>query len=121
MPTGRISLCSRSSHQASAECSLTCTIVLLKSKLKEKIDEMEKQGIIVKETQTTEWISSLVAVQKSAKLRVCIDPRDLNRAIKRPKYQMPTVDEVLPKLSKAIVFTVLDAENGFHQVKLDNE
>ena len=50
-----------------------------------------------------------------------IDPRDLNRAIKRPKYQMPTVDEVLPKLSKAKVFTVLDAKDEFHQVKLDNE
>ena len=34
---------------------------------------------------------------------------------------MPTVDEVLPKLSKAKVFTVLDAKDEFHQVKLDNE
>ena len=34
---------------------------------------------------------------------------------------MPTVDEVLPKMSKATVFTVLDAKDGFHQVKLDNE
>ena len=58
--------------------------VPIKSKLKETIDEMEKQGIIVKETQPTEWISSLVAVQKPGKLRVCIDPCDLNRAIKRP-------------------------------------
>ena len=82
---------------------------------------MGKQGIIVKETQPTEWISSLVAVQKPGKLRVCIDPRDLNRAIKRPKYQMRTADEVLPKLSKAKVFTVLDAKDGFHQVKLDNK
>ena len=52
---------------------------------------------------------------------MCIDPRDMNRAIKRPKYQIPTVDEVLPKLSKAKVFTVLDAKDGFHQVKLDNK
>ena len=50
-----------------------------------------------------------------------IDPRDLNRAIKRPKYKMPTVDEVLPKLSRAKVFTVLDAKDGFHKVRLDNE
>ena len=48
-------------------------------------------------------------------------PPDLNRAIKRPKYQMPTVDEVLPKLAKAKVFTVLDAKDGFYQVKLDKE
>lgn len=95
--------------------------VPLKTKVKEKIDEMEKEGIIIQETKPTDWISSLVAVQKPGKLRVCIDPRDLNRAIKRPKYQMPTFDEVLPKLAKAKVFTVLDAKDGFYQVKLDKE
>ena len=82
---------------------------------------MEKEGIIIQETKPTDWISSLVAVQKPGKLRVCIEPRDLNRAIKRPKYQMPTVDEVLPKLAQAKVFTVLDAKDGFYQVKLDKE
>ncbi|PFX33792.1 Retrovirus-related Pol polyprotein from transposon 17.6 [Stylophora pistillata] len=95
--------------------------VALKAKLKEKIDEMEKQGIIVQENKPTDWISNLVAVQKPGKLRVCIDPRDLNRAIKRPKYQMPTVDEVLPMLAKAKVFTILDAKEGFYQIKLGKE
>ncbi|XP_077985293.1 uncharacterized protein LOC144439935 [Glandiceps talaboti] len=75
--------------------------VPLKEKLKTKIDEMEKQGIIAKVTEPTDWISSLVAVQKPNKLRVCLDPRDLNRAIKRPKYQLPTVDELLPKLANS--------------------
>ena len=75
--------------------------IRLRAKLKEKIDEMEKQRIIDEERGPTEWISSLVAVQKPGKVRVCIGPRDLNRAIKRPKYQMPTVKEVLPKLANA--------------------
>ena len=57
----------------------------LKTKLKEKIDEIENQEIIIHETKPTDWISSLVAVQKAVKLRICIDPRDLNQAIKRPK------------------------------------
>ena len=34
---------------------------------------------------------------------------------------MPTVDEVLPKLAKAKVFTVLDAKDGFYQEELDKE
>jgi len=46
------------------------------SKHKEKIDEMEKQGIIIQEIKLTDWISSLVAVQKPRKLKVCIDPWD---------------------------------------------
>ena len=57
--------------------------------------------------------------RKKGKLRLCIDPKELNTAIKRPKYQIPTVDEILPKLAKA--FTVLDAKDGFFQIKLDEE
>ena len=86
----------------------------LKAKLKKKIKEMEKEGIIIQQTNPTDWISSLVTVKKPGKLRVCTDPRDLNGAIKRPNYQMPTVD-------KAKVFTVLDAKDGFYQVKPDTE
>ena len=39
--------------------------VPLKTKLKEKIDEMEKEGIIIQETKPTDWISGLEAVQES--------------------------------------------------------
>lgn len=81
--------------------------------------KLNSKESIVKENGPTEWISSLVAVQKPLKLRVCIDPRDLKRAITRSKHQMLTVDEVLPKLVK--VFTVLDAKDGFYQVKLDED
>lgn len=69
----------------------------------------------------TDWISNMVAVKKPGKLRLCIDPKDLNSAIKRPHYQMPTVDDILPKISKAKVFTVMDAKEGFWHVKLDKE
>ena len=32
---------------------------------------------------------------------------------------MPTLDDILPELSKARVFTVADAKNGFWHVELD--
>ena len=95
------------------------TPVALKKRLKQKIDEMEQKGIIAKVDKPTAWISSLVAVVKPNKVRVCIDPRDLNKAIQRPKYQIPTLEEILPQLAEAKIFSVLDAKDGFHQVKLD--
>uniref|UniRef100_A0A803JSR1 ribonuclease H n=1 Tax=Xenopus tropicalis TaxID=8364 RepID=A0A803JSR1_XENTR len=61
----------------------------------------------------------MVAVKKPGKLRVCIDPKDLNKALKRSSYPMPTIDKILPSLAKAKVFSVLDAKDGFWQVKLD--
>ena len=63
----------------------------------------------------------MVVAAKPGKIRICLDPKDLNKAIKSPKYQMPTLDEMLPKLGKAKVFTTLDARHGFYQIKLDDD
>ena len=73
--------------------------VALKPELQKKIDELERKGVLAKVTTPTDWISSMVAVRKpSGKLRICLDPQDLNRALKRPHYPMPTVEEILPHL-----------------------
>jgi hypothetical protein len=66
--------------------------------------------VLKKLTEPTEWISSQVIVRKGSKLRLCIDPKDSNKALKRSHYPMPTIEEV---------FSVADAKNGFCQVKLD--
>ena len=47
--------------------------------------------------------------------------RSQQSAIIRPKYQMPTLEEMLPKLSKAKVFTTLDVKDRFYQIALDEE
>ena len=93
--------------------------VALKEKLKATIEELEERENIRRVVEPTPWISSLVAVLKPGKLWVCTDPIDVNKAIKRLKYQMQILDEVLPRLANAKVFTVLDVKDGFHQVKLD--
>ena len=62
----------------------------------------------------------MVTVIKPNKLRICIDPKDLNRAIKRSHYPIPTIEEVATKLNNAKVFSVLDAKSGFWQVSLDD-
>ena len=69
----------------------------------------------------TEWISSMVVVSTPSKMRISLDPQDLNKVVIRPKYQMLTLDELLPKLSKAKEFTTLDAKDGFYQVGLDKQ
>ena len=63
----------------------------------------------------------MVAVKKPGKLCICICPKDLNKAIKRNHYPLPTIEEILPGVAKAKVFSVLDAKDGFHEVELDEE
>lgn len=60
-----------------------------------------------------------MVVANPNKIRICLDPKDLNKALKRPKYQMPTLDELLPKLNNAKVFSTLDAKDGFYQIALN--
>ena len=45
----------------------------------------------------------------------------MNRAVKREKYILPTIDDILPKLAHAKVFSLLDAASGFWQIPLDPE
>jgi len=53
-------------------------------KLKQLLDQMVQNGVLVQRDEPTDCVSSLVVVQKSnGQLRICLDPRDLNRAIKR--------------------------------------
>ena len=86
----------------------------------EKLQAMEKDGLITKVDTPTPWISNLTAVWKPDKVqvRVCLDPRDLNTAIKRNHFHMPTLDDVLPTLNKAKVFSLLDVKDGFMHIKL---
>jgi hypothetical protein len=81
---------------------------------------MESLGIIKKVTEPTAWVSSLVIIQKpdSDKLRVCLDPRDLNVAIRRPHYPSRTLEEILPELVNAKFFTKLDAKSGYWTCEL---
>jgi hypothetical protein len=47
----------------------------------------------------------MVVVRKPGKLRICLDPKDLNRAIKREHYHLQTIDEIIERLPKACVFS----------------
>ena len=83
---------------------------------------MEELGVIRKVEEPTEWVSSLVVVEKpNGKVRLCLDPRDLNKAIQREHYPMQTVEEVAAELSDAKVFSVLDATSGYRHIKLDEK
>ena len=86
--------------------------VSLKEKIKDELDRMEKAGVIVRQTEPTDWVNSMVAVVKPNKIRICIDPRDLNAAIRREHFPMTTIEDVVASMPQAKVFSVLDATSG---------
>ena len=94
--------------------------VSVKPRPKQELDRLQDLGIIVRVTEPTDWVSALVVtIKPSGAVRLCIDPKPLNKALRRSHYPMPAVDDVLPDLSEATVFPVVDAKNGFWLVELD--
>ena len=96
--------------------------VAIREQLKMTLKELTQQGIIVPVTQPTAWVNSLVTVpQKDGRLRLCLDPQDLNKAIQREHYPLPTIEEIATRLYGAKLFTILDVRHGFWHVALDEQ
>ena len=98
-------------------------------KVKAKLDEMAKSGKLKRIDQPTSWCSNMVVREKilpdgATRVRLCLDPsQTLNKAIIIPRYQIPTIQEILPQLSgkKYKTFSIFDALDGFTQIKLTEE
>ena len=96
--------------------------VAMRVEFQEEIDSMVKAGILTKldKNQTTEWLNSFVVVRKpSGKLRVCLDPTDLNPHIIHPVCNSNTLDDIVHKLCKAKYMACFDALKGFFHVPSD--
>lgn len=94
----------------------------IRDDIKQELDEMEQLQVIERVTEPTDWVSSLVYTQKpNGRWRICLDPRDLNKAIKRSHTAMPTIEEIRHQFEGATVFSTLDARHGYWAIQLDEE
>ena len=95
--------------------------ISLKDDIKRELDEMVNSDIIttIREGEPTQWVNSLVYRRKqNGRLRLCLDPKDLNAAIQREHHVTPTLEEILPKLADAKVFYMVDAKCGYWNMVL---
>ena len=98
------------------------TPIAIRLQLKEELDKMVKVGVIAPVTKPTPWVSKIVVnKKKQGGLRICIDPPELNKALRRERYTMPVLEDVIHDLSKSKVFTKADLSSGFWHVQLDEE
>ena len=97
--------------------------IAVHDRLKQELHRMENLKIITPVSEPTEWVSSVVTTEKpNGKLRVCLDPNNLNKAMRRHHHKIPTPEEIFSRMSGAKHFTKLDAStNAYWQVPLDDE
>ena len=87
--------------------------------LKATLEELEKKNIIAPTYKPTDWVSNLVITEKkNGQIRICLDPKPLNKAIKRERYNIPTPADVQRNLNGKKIYTILDMKDGYWHVKL---
>ena len=90
------------------------------------LEKIKRDDIITEVTEPTDWVNSITcnittASDGTPKVRLCLDPKDLNNNIKRAHYVTRTLDEILPLLHGKPYFTVADTKKGYWHQELDHE
>ena len=96
----------------------------LRDKLESELQCLEAANVIIGRVESaTDWVSPIVIAPKkdSTDIRMCVDMVEPNRAIKRIRHVIPTVDELRHDVNGAKVFSKLDLNHGFHQLELDED
>ena len=83
-------------------------------KLKTELDKMEAEGIIRACPETTEWVHNLVLVtKKNGDLRLCLDPRNLNKYLIRSVHYTASWEDAKHSFQNGKFFSTLDAKSGY--------
>ena len=94
--------------------------VAVQSAYKAELNRLVKEDIITEVKEHTEWINSIVLVMKSnGSLRLCLDPKDLNKVIERNQWYSKTIDDILPELAQSKYKTLKDVTSGYWYIVLN--
>ena len=63
----------------------------------------------------------VVVPKENGSVRICVDLTQLNKSVSREKHMVPSIDHTLAQLACSNVFSKLDANSGFWQIKLDDK
>jgi hypothetical protein len=67
----------------------------LQDQAKLQLDEMLRDGVIVRVTEPSEWVHPMqIAFKPDCRLRICMDPRYLNQFLERAIFQFPGLEQV---------------------------
>ena len=93
----------------------------IRKTVSEELVKLEKNKIIER-VDSSEWVSPMVvAWKKSGKIRLCIDLREVNKAIIPDRFPLPSIEELLAELRGAKYFARLDLAAAYHQLPLHEQ
>ena len=98
--------------------------VHLKDVFQKEINQMLQASVLLPVTEAMPWINSFILVEKKGnhgqvKLRICLDPTNLNKAVTREPYHFRTPEDISHMLADACILTVCDCKKGYWHQMLD--
>ena len=88
-----------------------------RAEVERQLAELLEKGFI--QPSHSAWGAPVIFVaKKSGDLRMCVDYRALNQVTVKDKYPLPRIDDLLDRLRGASVFSSLDSQSGYHQVRI---
>lgn len=92
----------------------------LREKMQKELQSMEDDDVIEQHHGPAPWVSNVVLSPKDdGALRITIDMRQANKAIKKTNLPIPRPEEISSQLSGYKVFSKLDFRSAFHQLEID--
>ena len=95
---------------------------------KEALDKLVNTEQLIHVNKPTPWISNMVVHErpasdsKPAEVRICLDPsQTINKAIIRPVYPIPTLEENIHRFHRVKIFSTFDIKDAFQTIRLTDE
>nr|XP_054760411.1 uncharacterized protein K02A2.6-like [Lytechinus pictus] len=93
----------------------------VKDRVSQELKRLEEAGVIEK-IDASEWVSPIiVSTKKSGEIRLCVDLREVNKAIVVDRFPLPDIAESFCELEGSSVFSKLDLASAYHQLELAEE
>ena len=101
-------------------------LVYLQDAFHEEVQWLIKIDVLEPVTEQTEWVNNYVIVEKEVeidtgnahspshrikkKIKLCLDPKDLNNSLEQEPYYTRSIDELIAKFSGALIFTIINMD-----------
>jgi hypothetical protein len=88
----------------------------VRENVEKEIKRLENLDVIEKVNGATPWVSNLVVAPKPNapnEIRLCVDMRKAKQALKRERYVVPSIDDIILELNGSTEFSKVDFNKGF--------
>ncbi|RDY11064.1 hypothetical protein CR513_04322, partial [Mucuna pruriens] len=90
-------------------------------KIKEEVEKQWSVGFLTV-ANYPQWVANIVPVpKKDGKVRMCVNYRDLNRAIPKENFPLPHIDVLVHNTAQHVFFSFMDGFSGYNQILMAQE